>query len=84
MLTKLDLQQIGKLVKAILTEELFDLREEVKKIKLLPTRDEFFKKMDEVITELQKERDDHTVMRGQLGDHEERMEKIEKKLHISP
>jgi len=39
--------------------------------------------MDKVITELQKERDEHTVMRGQIEDHDNRIEKVEKKLRIT-
>ena len=87
MLTKSDLQQIGKLVKAILNAELFDMREDIKdmknRLKHLPNKDEYFTKMDKVITELQKERDEHTVMRGQIEDHDNRIEKVEKKLRIT-
>ncbi|KKR72377.1 hypothetical protein A3A55_01165 [Candidatus Roizmanbacteria bacterium RIFCSPLOWO2_01_FULL_40_14] len=54
------------------------------KIDLLPTKDEHFRKMDEVVTELQKSRDEHVVMRGQLGNHEERIEMVETHLKISP
>jgi len=91
MLTKSDLQQIGKLVKAILNAELFDFRGEVKKIvkeqiKHLPTKDEFYTKMDKVITELQKVREEQTIQSGwkdEIADLDNRVKKIEKHVGIA-
>ena len=51
----------------------------------LPTKDEFFGKMDEVMGELKTIRDEQGALSGinaKVNDHDERMVKIEKKLRI--
>ncbi|MEK7521841.1 MAG: hypothetical protein AAB599_03525 [Patescibacteria group bacterium] len=68
MLTQEDLGEI---------EQLID-EKVVEKIKLLPTKDEFFEKMDQVMGELQAIRDEHTMRDGRIDDHEERIENLEK------
>ena len=90
MLTKSDLQQIGKLVKAILGAELFDIREKVKKIeekiKFLPTKEEFFKETDKLYSKMTKIEEERVVEAGwkdQIENHEGRIGKIEKKLRIA-
>ena len=65
------------------------IREETPKIvkeeiKHLPTKEEFYRKMDEVMGELQTTRDEQTVMRGQIENHEEEIETIKTHLKISP
>ncbi len=47
------------------------------KINLLPTKDEFFTKMDEVIGELKKSREEHTAQAGMLSNHEDRLNSLE-------
>ncbi|HLB60287.1 MAG TPA: hypothetical protein VJL83_01640 [Patescibacteria group bacterium] len=62
----------------------FDRLEE--KINLLPTKDGHFKKMDKVITELQKVREEQVVQSGwkdEIADLDHRVKKIEKHVHIS-
>lgn len=52
----------------------------------LPTKDEFFTKMDEVLGEVQAMRQEFTMVEGhkdRLQDHEERLENIETHLDIS-
>ncbi len=48
-----------------------------KKIDLLPTKDDFFTKMDEVVGELETMRQEGTVGSHQISDHEDRIEKLE-------
>lgn len=67
----------------------YDLKEAVEeleeKIKGLPTKTEFYKSMDQVMGELQTVREEITVladMKRQVNDHEDRIERVEKKLNI--
>lgn len=71
MLTKQDLNQIQKLIKD--------------EIKYLPSKDEFYDKMDEVMGELKSIREELILITGrqaehsdQLDNHEERITKLEK------
>jgi hypothetical protein len=50
----------------------------------LPTKDDFYEKMDEVVGELKAIREEHTIVTHQVSNHEDRIEKIEKKLQIQP
>lgn len=59
MLTQKDLEEICKLI-----NEIFD-----EKIKFLPTKNEFAKRMDEVMGELQAIRQEQTLMSGRLSEH---------------
>ncbi|HEY3310335.1 MAG TPA: hypothetical protein VGK00_01735 [Anaerolineales bacterium] len=49
----------------------------------LPTKDEFYGKMDDVMGELKAIREEQAVQGHQLSDHEERIEKIEDHLGTS-
>jgi hypothetical protein len=49
----------------------------------LPTKDEFYGKMDEVMGELKTIREEQSVQGHQLSDHSDRIEKIESHLGIS-
>jgi hypothetical protein len=49
----------------------------------LPTKDEFYAKMDEVMGELKTIREEQTLQSQQLSDHDDRIEKIESNLGIS-
>lgn len=62
-LTQKDLDQVEEIVDRKLDD----------KIKLLPTKDEFFGKMDEVMGELKTIREEHEVQSGKLSDHEDRI-----------
>lgn len=67
MLTQKDLDEIEEIVEGKLGE----------KIKILPTKNEFFSKMDEVMKELETIRDEQTIISHQVSDHGERLEKLE-------
>ena len=55
------------------------------KLKYLPTKDEFFGKMDEVMGELKTIRESQDLLTDRVyRNHEERIEKVEKKLGIQP
>lgn len=70
MLTQKDFDEIEKII-----DEKLD-----QKIKFLPTKDDFYTKMDEVMGELQEMREDLTVVSGykdRLENHEERITRLE-------
>lgn len=75
MLTQKDLDEIEKSTKKVIKDE----------IKFLPTKEEFYKKMDKLIGEIKASREEHTVISGslsnhsdQLDDYKERIDKLEK------
>ena len=80
MLTKKDLTQIEDLIDRKLDEKLDEKLEEKlnEKLKFLPTKDEFYEKMDEVMGELRAIREEHTLQVYKISDHEDRIEKLEK------
>lgn len=67
MLTQKDLDEIEEIVEEKLEE----------KTKLLPTKREFFGKMDEVIGELETIRNEQIIVSHQLSDHGDRLERLE-------
>ena len=79
-----DLKAIKDLMAETL-EEVIEKRELVTKsdISHLPTKDEFYGKMDEVMGELKTIREEHVVQGHQLSNHEDRIEKVESHLDIS-
>ena len=66
-LTQKDFDQIEGLLDEKLDE----------KIKILPTKEEFFSKMDEVMGELGTIREEQTVLSHQTVDHENRLTTLE-------
>ena len=66
-LTQKDFNQIEGLLDEKLDE----------KIKILPTKEEFFSKMDEVMGELGTIREEQTVLSHQVADHENRLKSLE-------
>lgn len=52
-------------------------------ISLLPTKDEFYTKMDEVMGELKTIREEQSLQSQHLSDHDDRIDKIESHLGIS-
>jgi len=85
-LTNNDLKLIKSVMKVTVDEEL-DVKLEEKlneKIGRLPTKDDFFGKMDEVMAELKIIREEQPLQSHHLSDHEDRIEKIENKLQIKP
>jgi len=67
MLTKKDLEEIKKIIEGKLEE----------KLRLLPTKDEFFSKMDELMGEISTIQDEQTIIGHQVSDHEERLSSLE-------
>jgi hypothetical protein len=49
----------------------------------LPTKDEFYEKMDEVMGELKTIREEQAVLGHQVADHDDRIEKVESHLDAS-
>lgn len=67
-LTRTDIEEIRQIVKEEVEEQ----------VKYLPTKDEFYEKMDEAMGELRAIRDEQTVISGRVYDnHEERITALE-------
>jgi len=73
-LTQKDLNEIEGIV-----EEKID-----EKVKNLPSKDEFYEKMDEVVGELKAIREELPLISHRLSDHEDRIQRVENKLQIKP
>jgi predicted nuclease with TOPRIM domain len=73
-LTQTDLDEI---------EKIFDERIE-ERTKNLPTKKEFYNKMDEVVGELKAIREELLSINHQLSNHEDRISNVEKKLEVKP
>ncbi len=69
-LTIKDLDEIEKIVDEKIEEN----------IKNLPTKDEFFTKMDEIMGELKTIRESTDILTHRVSKHEDRITKIEKKI----
>jgi predicted nuclease with TOPRIM domain len=76
VLTKADVVIIEDIVERKLEEKLEEKFDE--KLKFLPTKDEFYTKMDEVMGELKAIREEQVIGSHQLGNHEDRLERLEK------
>ena len=77
MLTQRDLNEIESVVDERLEERTSNL----------PTKDEFFTKMDGVMGELKAIREENAVLtklQSKVNNHEDRIIKVEKKLRIQP
>ena len=84
-LTKNDLNNIKSLVEVTIDENNKLVSKE--DIKFLPTKDEFYEKMDEVVGELKAIREEQTILSGvniKVNQLEERTDVIEGHLHIQP
>jgi hypothetical protein len=79
-----DLKAIQGLIQ-VTVEEVIETKGLVTKedISHLPTKDEFYLKMDEVMGELKTIREEQTLQSQHLSDHDDRIEKIETHLGIS-
>ena len=79
-----DLKAIQGLIQ-VSVEEVIETKGLVTKedISNLPTKDEFYTKMDEVMGELKTIREEQTLQSQHLSDHDDRIEKIESHLGIS-
>ena len=79
-----DLKAIKELIE-VAVEEVIDRMGLATKDHLgnLPTKDEFYGKMDEVMGELKAIREEQAVQSQHLSDHEDRIEKIESHLGMT-
>lgn len=79
-----DLKAIKGLIE-VTVDEVIEKRELVTKSDLshLPTKDEFFAKMDEVMGELKAIREEQPLQSRKLSDHEDRIEKIEQHVALT-
>jgi hypothetical protein len=51
------------------------------KIKILPTREEFFNKMDEMMGEIKASREEQTLQVGSISDHSDQLEDHEERIY---
>ena len=79
-----DLKAIKDLIE-VTVEDVIEKKELVTKsdISHLPTKDEFYGKMDEVMGELKAIREEAAVLGHQVSDHADRIDRIESRLDIS-
>lgn len=67
-ITQTEFEEIEKLIRDTVKEE----------ISHLPTKDEFYKWMDKLMSELKSIREDHTVLIGQVTRHTQEIESLQK------
>jgi predicted nuclease with TOPRIM domain len=79
-LTDDDLKALRELMEVTIEEKLDESLDA--KIKYLPTKNEFFNKMDEVMGELKAIREETTVINHRHKNHEDRIERIETHLNL--
>src|SRR5688500_10315860 len=77
-----DLKAIKEVIKVTIDEAIEEKLVTKDDISLLPTKDEFFTKMDEVMGELKTIREEQALQSQHLSDNEDRIEKIEDHLGI--
>jgi len=79
-----DLKAIKNLME-VTVDEVIEKRELVSKKDLshLPTKDEFYNKMDEVMGELKTIREEQALQSQHLSDHDDKIQKIQSRLGIS-
>ncbi len=79
-LTQKDLDTIKDLIGITIDEAMESKLDE--KLSKFPTKEEFFNRMDEVMSELKIIREETTVLSHQVSNHEDRITHIEDKLSI--
>lgn len=79
MLTKQDFQQIERLLELKLDQKLEEKLEEKlnEKLRFFPTKDEFFKRMDEMMGELETIRNEQLLLTHSQEQYDRRIEKLE-------
>ena len=78
-----DLQAIKEVMKVTIDETIEEKLVTKEDLSLLPTKDEFFTKMDEVMGELKTIREEQALQSQHLSDHDDKIDKIESHLGIS-
>jgi hypothetical protein len=71
-------ENILEVIKQAVTE-VFDEKDVITRedLKYLPSKEEYYKREDEMMTELKVIREEITVQSGQLSDHSDRIENLE-------
>jgi hypothetical protein len=82
-LDKDDLKAIEGVMQVTLDEAIEEKLVTKDDVSHLPTKDEFYTKMDEVMGELKAIREEQALQSQHLSDHDDRIEKIEDHLGIS-
>jgi hypothetical protein len=78
-----DLKAIKEVIKVTIDEAIEEKLVTIEDISHLPTKDEFYTNMDEVMGELKTIREEQAVQGHMLSNHDDRVEKIESHLGIS-
>jgi hypothetical protein len=78
-----DLKAIKNLMEVTIDETIEEKLVAKEDLSLLPTKDEFFTKMDEVMGELKTIREEQALQSQHLSDDDDRIAKIESNLGIS-
>ena len=78
-----DLKAIREVIKVTIDEAIEEKLVTKDDISHLPTKEEFYTKMDEVKGELKTIREEQTLQSQHLSDHDDRIEKIESHLGTS-
>ena len=75
---------VREIVKAVVKAETPKIVADVvsEKLGLMPTKEEFYAQEDMVMTELKGIRQELVMVNYRLGDHEERLERVEKKVGL--
>jgi hypothetical protein len=77
-----DLKAIKNLMEVTIDEAIEEKLVTKQDLSHLPTKDEFYTKMDEVMGELKAIREEQPLQSHKLSDHDDRIEKIENHLGI--
>jgi phosphopantetheine adenylyltransferase len=80
MLTQKDLDAIKDLV-GVTTDEILEKKLE-EKLRYFPSKEEFFKRIDEVMKELKAIREEKSVLTHQVIDHEDRITNLEEVINL--
>lgn len=79
MLTQRDVEEVESIVRRVVKEE----------IRFIPTKDDFFNRMDQLMGEVQAMREDFAIIGSrtsehtdEIEDHEVRLSKVENHLHL--
>lgn len=80
VLSDSDLGAIKAIIEVAIDEKLDAKLEEklTEKLKYLPSKEEFYSKMDEIMSELKKIREEHPVLTSQVANLNERVAVLEK------
>lgn len=71
-LTQNDFDEVEEVVRVVVREE----------TKNLPTKDEFFSKMDELMTEVKKIMEEQQIQAHQIARHSDRLDRVENHLKL--